>query len=214
MRENIAVATVSGKAYYLVVSELKKHKLPFLSLKPQEDIPLGIKVVITTEEEHHFVRHPHTLIFKVGENPEDIVNEAIRIVKGKTSYARVVVGVDPGKTFGIAVVGDGELIETVNCQSIKEAVSTIAEILEKNPASFKVVKVGNGVPEYLKYLLDSLDRILPEEVEIKTVEEAGTTRLSSKKRNRRALRDMLSAAKIAVREGKLVRRKLLGEKEI
>jgi len=155
-------------------------------------------------------KHPHTIVFNVGENPVDIVNEAIRMVKGKTSYAKVAVGVDPGKTFGIAVVGDGELIESISCQSIKETVDTIAEILEKKPAAYKVVKVGNGVPDYMKYLLDMLDRILPEEVEIKTVEEAGTTRLSSKKRNRRDLRAIRSAAKIAVREGKIIRRKSWG----
>ena len=44
MKAKIAVATVSGKAYYLIVSELKKKNVPFLSLTPNERIPMEVKV--------------------------------------------------------------------------------------------------------------------------------------------------------------------------
>ena len=49
MKTNIAVVTVSGKAYYLILRELKKRKIPFLSLTPKDSIPFNIKVVITTD---------------------------------------------------------------------------------------------------------------------------------------------------------------------
>ncbi len=57
MKAEIAVATISGKAYYLIVSELKKKNIPFLSLTPDESIPTEIKVVITTEKEKRLINH-------------------------------------------------------------------------------------------------------------------------------------------------------------
>jgi len=48
MRTKIAVATVSGRAYYKLVKELKERGLVFLSLVPGEAIPSTIKVVVTT----------------------------------------------------------------------------------------------------------------------------------------------------------------------
>ena len=48
MKAKVAVATVSGKAYYLIVNELKKANVPFISLTPHEPIPLEIKAVSYT----------------------------------------------------------------------------------------------------------------------------------------------------------------------
>lgn len=212
MKEKIALVTVSGKAYYLLVCELKKKKLPFLSLTPQEQIPLEIKVVITTEKERHQITHPNVLVFKDEDNPTVIVEEAERIIKGKQSYEKLVVGVDPGKTFGIAVIGDRTLLETINCQSVDETVKSILGILNKTPAASKVVKIGDGAPTYMQQLLNVLDKTLQKDVFIEIVSEAGTSRFPTETKHRRDIRDMMSAAKIAGRNGQPFTRKGKGEK--
>jgi len=207
MKAKIALATVSGKAYYKLVNELKRKGLLFWSLKPWDSIPLDAKVVITTNEERHYVTHPSVLIFDYESDPEMVVNEAIRIAEGKLSYEKVVIGVDPGKTYGVAVLGDDNVLKTTNCSSLEETISAILEGLGRVPATISVVKVGNGAPAYAKELLHSLDEALPEEVAIEIVSEAGTSHFMNETAHRRELRNMKSAIEIAGRKGQAFTRK-------
>ena len=207
MKAKIAVATVSGRAYYELVKELKRKRLSFSSLKPWDPIPLYIKVVITTKEESHQVSHPQVLLFEKGSNPESVVDEAILIVQGKRSYERVIVGVDPGKTYGIALLGDDKVLETLTSSILEEAVNLVVDCIKRFPTMVRVVRVGNGPPEYTKRLIRSLNEDLPKEIMIEIVSEAGTSHLMSESVNRRGLRDAVSAIAIARRNGKVFPRK-------
>ena len=207
MKAKIALATVSGRAYYKLVNEFKRKKLLFWSLKPWDPIPLDAKVVITTNEERHYVTHPNVLIFDYESDPETVVNEAIRFAQGKLSYEKVVIGVDPGKTYGVAVLGDDNVLKTTNCSSLEETISAIVEGLGRVPAMVSLVKVGDGAPAYAKELLHSLDETLPKEVAIEIVSEAGTSRFVNETAHRRELRNMMSAIEIAGRKGQVFPRK-------
>jgi len=207
MKAEIALVTVSGKAYYRLVKELKGRNLPFLSLTPRDHIPLDIKVVITTREEHHLIKHPNILVFKDESDAATIVDEAVRVSQGKRNYDRVVIGVDPGKTVGIAVLADGNLLETHTCSSLEETKSTILKALEKAPATVSTIKIGNGAPIYAKELLYLLDEAIPKGVVIETVSEAGTSRFVKGTIHRREARDLMSAMKIAERKGQVFPRK-------
>lgn len=204
MKAKIAVATVSGKAYYLLVKELKRRNIPFLSLTPNDAIPMEIKVVITTDEEKHLVNHERVLIFNSGTEPEKLVNQALQVIQGKEYYEKIVIGLDPGEVFGLAVLADGKVVETGNCFSIKETLDKVRKILEnlKNtPTTSILVKIGDGVPEYKEKLLQELDKLLPSNVILETVSEAGTNHYVSETKHRRGLRDIISAIKIAGRNG-------------
>ena len=72
MKAKIAVATVSGKAYYLIVDELKKRNVPFISITPYEPVPMEIKVVLTTERERPLINHENVLTLKEGEDPQTL----------------------------------------------------------------------------------------------------------------------------------------------
>lgn len=203
MKARLAVATVSGRAYYLIVNELKRRGLAFLSLIPHEPIPPDVKVVITTENERHLISHPNVLVFKEDMNPEFLVDEAVRAVQGKKSYEKLVIGVDPGKTFGLAVLGDGAVLETVSTSSLQEAVNKVKDIVKRIPAEAISVRVGYGTLSYAKEILHLLDKSLPENVVLEMVEEAGTSKYSIEQKHRRGLRDVVSAIRIAGRDGKV-----------
>lgn len=207
MKPKIAVATVSGKAYYLLVKELKERSLEFLSLTPYETVPLDIEVVITTVAERRFVQHPKILVYEDGADPATIVKEAVRMVGGKKHYETVVVGVDPGKTFGVAVMSDGKILETVTCSSIDETIHAIMDVLVKTGSANRVVKVGSGATSITSELLSVLDDTLPEDVSIEVVDEAGTSRFVGETLHKRGLRDAFSAVKIAERRGDTYQRK-------
>lgn len=212
MKAEVAVATIQGKTYFLIVKKLKERKIPFLSLVPGETIPAEIKIVITTEKEKHLVNHERILVYNGKTRPETAVNDIRKIIEGKESYERMVIGIDPGEVFGLAIIADGKVNETKNCFSINEVISKITSVLEDvNLALTSVsIKIGNGVPIY-RELTKELDLILPTQVTFEVVSEAGTSHALNHNKHRRGLRDIASAICIAGRSGHLYPRKKLEE---
>ena len=202
MKEKVAVATVEGKTYFLIVNQLRERNIAFLSLVPGDPVSAEVKVVITTEKEKHLIKHEKILVF-LNENDLDIlVNNAEKMLQGKEDYEKMVIGIDPGVAIGFVAIADGKVIEESNCFSTKDVIDTINKTVKT--INFSVtsvaVKIGNGVPVY-KDLLEALDDALPLEVKLQVVNEAGTNRpLKENKRSRR-IRHISSAKKIAARSG-------------
>jgi hypothetical protein len=207
VKTKIAVATVNGRAYYELVNELQRKKLPFLSLKPWDLIPFNIKAVLTTKEESNHINHPKILLFDQELNPESVVNEAFLIVQGKQRYERIVIGVDPGNSCGIAIIGDNKILETLSALNIKNTVQLIVDSLKRFPADIRLVRIGDGIPEYTEILLSYLNDKLPRDTLVEIVREAGTSRITNNSVNRRVLRDVVSAIRIAGRNGRVFSRK-------
>jgi len=210
MKAKIAVVTVSAKAYYIIVNEFKRKNVPFLSLTPYESIPVEVKVVITTEEEKRLIHHEKILAYKTEEDPAAIINEALQIIQGKELYQKVVIGVDPGEVFGLAVLACGKVIDTGNCHSLNETlgkIETIVKDLGNTSASSIAVRIGDGVPECKDRLLQALDEALPPSVVLESVGEAGTDSRLNEAKHRRGLRDIVSAIQIAGRSGQMYHRR-------
>ena len=210
MKAEVAVATIQGKSYFLIVKKLKEKNIPFLSLIPGEIIPAEIKVVITTEKEKKLVNHERLLVFN-SEN-EPIVSDLMKILEGKESYDKIVIGIDPGEVFGLAVIADGKVNETQNCFSIHEVLNKVMSVLESVDFALTSVslKIGNGVSTY-KELIQKLDLVLPTEVTFEVVSEAGTSHPINHNKHRRGLRDIASAICIAGRAGHIYPRKKVKE---
>jgi hypothetical protein len=170
-------------------------------LVPGETVPTEVKAVITTEKEKHRINLEKVLVYDGETDPDALANEVMKILQGKETYEKIVIGVDPGDVFGLAVIADGKVNETGNCFSIQEALNKIRNIMKNVDVSSTGVsiKIGSGVPAY-KELLDALDAALPPEVVLEVVSEAGTSRALNDK-HRRGLRDIASAIRIAGRVG-------------
>jgi hypothetical protein len=212
MKGRVAVATVQGKAYYLIVNALRDNGISFFSLIPGQPIPSRAKLVITTEEEKDKVSYHRVLVFHGEESELDVlVLEVKKFLLGKEAYEHIVVGIDPGEVNGLAVLADGKLIEEANCGSSRELVNGILKILRSVNFSDTgvTVKIGNGVPVY-REILQYLDQALPMQVNLEVVVEAGTNRpMTMHSRN---VRHISSAIRIAGRNGRLlVRRKEFAE---
>jgi len=212
MKAKVAVATVSGKAYFLIVHKLRERNMAFLSLIPGDPVPTEVKVVITTEKEKHLINHERILVYDSEMEPDTVVNEAVKILQGKESYEKIVIGIDPGEVFGLAVMADGKVNETENCFSVQEVLNKIKNIMKNIAISSTAVsvKIGNGVPAY-KDLLETLDDTLPPEVVLEVVSEAGTNRHINENKHRRGLRDIVSAIRIAGRVGHVYPRRKTDE---
>ena len=212
MNAEVAVATVQGKAYFLIVNKLKERGIPFLSLVPGETVPTDIKVVITTEQEKHLINHEKVLVYDGETAPDAAANEIRKILQGKEAYEKIVIGVDPGEVFGLAVIADGKVNETGNSFSIQEALTKVSSVIKTVDLSSTAVtiKIGSGVPMY-KELIEAFDQNLPSEVVLQVVSEAGTNRPLNHNKHRRGLRDIASAIRIAGRAGHIYPRRKTGE---
>ena len=197
MRARVAIATVQGKVYFLVVNELRRRNIHFVSLIPGEPVRVEIKAVITTKEESPLISHHKILIYNRETEPYVFGAEVVKILRGKEIYDHIVIGVDPGQVFGLSVIADEVVVDLENCFSVKETLTKIKDILKTVDFSRTAVtvKIGSGVPVH-RELLELLDDELPKQVSLEIVGEAGTN-LRGEAKNRRGLRHMVSATRIA-----------------
>ncbi len=201
-RAKIAVATVSGKAYYKLVNELKDRDVPFLSLVPGDPIPQSIKVVLTTEKEKPVIDHQRILIYDAEKDPSDIISEALRIVMNKEVYEELVIGVDPGKTFGVAVLADGKTLRREELSTMEKTIDFILTELKRNPSKTQIIRIGKGLPNLAEEIASRLERSIPESVLIEMVDEKGTSSLKNSGFKKK-LSDADSAIKIASKKGEI-----------
>ena len=208
MKEKVAVATVQGKAYFLIVNQLREQNIPFVSLVPSQVVPSKISLVITTEQEKHLVNHDKILVFQGEEELDSLIDKVKVALLGKEAFAKIVFGIDPGTAIGLATLADGKVIEEGNCFSTKEVVDSIFKVLKN--INFEVthvsIKIGNGVPIY-KELLRVLDADLPLQVDLEVVGEAGTNKPLKENKRSRGVRHISSAIRIAGRTGNILPRR-------
>lgn len=208
MKEKVAVATVQGKPYFLLVNQLRELNIPFISLVPGEPVPAKVRLVITTERDKDLVKHDRIVVFHSENELDNIVNEVKKILLGKEKYEKIMIGLDPGKATGLAVLADGKIIDQSNCYTTHEVINTIQKSISNITYSQTAVtvKIGNGVPIY-KVLLEELDTSLPPEIALEVVGEAGTNKPYQEKHRSRRIRHISSAIRIAGRSGRKVERR-------
>lgn len=186
----IAVVTSDMRLYYKVVKELKNEGISFISMKPGEIIPTEIKCVITSSSEKKLILHPNILTVDT-ENSYPIVPR-LRFILTESEPSLIIVGVDPGKTYGIAVLINENVLETHKAFSSKEAAEIIKNILKTFPAVRKIVRIGTGNPLYYKQLLELLNDV---DADLELVNEFETSSGS------RATKDTKAAIAIANKKG-------------
>jgi hypothetical protein len=200
--KEIAIVTYSGKAYYQLTSALKRKKITYYSLTPKDVIPRHVKAVITTETESQYVTHPNTFIFS-SEDPNRFITTIIQRVQGKNEYSQVVIGVDPGHQFGLAILGDGTLLETKLISDMKEVVAAIQSFVLNFVVEQTLIKIGNGNPLLSIELRRLLQTQLDAAINIEIVDEHGTTKNYRRYSSyNRTSKDIYSAIRIAQRRRK------------
>jgi hypothetical protein len=200
----IALLMNSGKAYYQLTSALKTKKITYYSLTYKDVIPRHVKAVITTKTESQFVAHPTTFVFS-NEDPITFINYVLRHIHGKKEYAQVAIGIDPGRQFGLALLGDGILLETKIILDMNDIVATLQLLLFNYRAEQTIIKIGNGNPSLSTELSQMLQAQLDPTIDIEIVDEHGTTknyrRFSS---YNRTSKDIYSAIRISHRNGERI----------
>jgi hypothetical protein len=171
----IGVVTENFSLYYELVHLLKHDRIPFVSLSLSDSIPANVGVVITSRDESDKIRFKKKLVIGKGDDHRATINEALRMISGKDRYNMLVIGIDPGNRPGLAVLGDGIVVETAQIASPEEVAVEIERILPLHPAKDVRVRIGHGDKTNRNRIINSLSG-LPVIIEI--VDEKGTTKHS------------------------------------
>ncbi len=205
-RKDVAVATLNGRVYFGLVERLKRKNIGFIVKKPWETIPLGVRVVFTTRDEAAYVKH-HTILFCEEKNLDRVVEEASAIIQGLDgkSFDELVVGIDPGKTIGLAVVNRGVVLKSSTHQSFKEVFQTLDQTIQSLKPKKVLVKVGMGgcLNLDLKKEIDNFTKLMQDKFNIPLkvlfVDEKNTTTIIKRRKIKKREKDIASAVEIALR---------------
>ena len=196
--DRICVATSKARAYYALVSRLRRAGLPFTSVLPDSDSG-GCELVLTTAEEAGRFGGRALALEDLDENPGIFKGQVVSRLRGKEDV--VLVGIDPGKRTGLAVFYGQTRLAFNTFDSAGALYSRISAFARGIPSSRMLVRVGNGNRSMAARLIDGLKREVPEAT-VEVVDESGTSSGSSKMKG--VQKDQVSAAKIAFRKGEVV----------
>ncbi len=199
-RWEAAIATENPKILYRVVQLLKKLEIKFVICSPTDHRCDHAHIVITGPDDN-FEQHERKI--EVTENFDiDFVRiEMMSKLHDLHSPSRAVIGIDPGMTFGVALVIDGIPVYS-NSLSSPDSVMTLTQQLVNHTKTLffecqTVVRIGTGSNLYATLLLRSSKNIRTK-LPIELVNEHNTTITGG------ARSDESSAILIAGRSGRPV----------
>jgi len=196
--DRICVATSKARAYYALVSRLRRAGLPFTSILPDSDFG-DCELVLTSADEAGRFGGRALALEDLDENPGVFKGQIVSRLRGKEDV--VLVGVDPGKRTGLAVFYGQTRLAFSTFDSAGAVCSRIGAFARGIPSSRLLVRVGDGNRSMAARLIDGLKKEVPEAT-IEVVDESGTSSGSSKLKG--VQKDQVSAAKIAFRKGEVV----------
>jgi hypothetical protein len=194
MRTVIGVLTENFRLYHDLVAELKAQGVPFQSLAYGRPIPSRVGVILTSPDERP--RVAFRAVVAAGDVREAVA-KARQMLRGRLAWKELVVGVDPGATPGVAVVGDGEVIETRRAARPEAVASMVRSVVRAYPADRVRIRIGHQDPTNRNRIINALARdALPVEI----VNEEGTTTRSPHS-------DLDAAVRIAFTRGERAERR-------
>jgi hypothetical protein len=187
----IVVATADFEVYHDVVSELRDRGVQFTTVELGQDLPDGTAVVVTGPGEGDAVDGPH-VVEAEPDAPRRAVEAALAYLRG--GDGRTVVGVDPGRKPGIAVLSGDRVVAAFQVPASDAAAVVRDEVAEDVDA---VVRVGDGARREGAKVVSGLS-----DVRVELVDETGTTPYLGA--GARGMGDVLAAVNIARTEGEVV----------
>lgn len=180
----IVVATANFEIYHDVVGELRDRGVSFTTIDPDDALPVETTVVITGPGERDRLAASDVVVAE-PDAPRRAVEAALAVLRGDDG--RTVVGVDPGRKPGIAVLS-GDVVVAAFQVPANDAADVVRDAIRD--AVDPIVRVGDGARREGATIVDGL-----ENVRVELVDETGTT--PSLGTGARGMGDVLAAVNIA-----------------
>jgi hypothetical protein len=192
------------RLYHELVSHLKAREMQFISLSVRDDIPPNVGVIIVSENLASEVNFGKKVVCRSWKDVEFSVNKALQLLKGKDVFGEIVIGIDPGAKPGIAILGDGELLNSIIAKSPEDVLEVVRKAIETYPFEVFKVKIGHGDKVNRNRIINSL---VGDGFSIEVVDEERTTkdaRIGIKPKTRDKRIDAIAALHIAQGNGEVV----------
>ncbi len=156
----LGILAENFRVYHRLLSLLKEMDQPFESLLSAEDTA-DFDLVITDANIHG------RNIYRTNGTDEFRLKQ---MIKARNSE-RIVVGIDPGPTPGIATVANDVVIDRRNIYNVAEVGDYVAQVGRECRYSKFVVKIGDGDRRYRNAIIKQL-----ENYDLQVVNEKGSSR--------------------------------------
>lgn len=170
-----------------------------LVLNPEEPIPPHVGVIITTERESELIDFGHDSIIIADNRPQATLDKALSMLSGE-DFEQIIIGIDPGKYPGIAVLGNNRTI-SVHHVSVGDVFPLIKRIMREFNNNKIIVRIGHGARLIRSQLVNG---ILDLGLQVEMVDETGTTPQLGKGVHGQVMSDIIAAINIALIPGKIV----------
>ena len=183
-----AIITEDFRLYHSLLREMRRLDIPHVSLTPGEEIPPYVGIVLSSEKEVDSIDFP----VKIGRNdPERAASEALVYLSGTKECSSVLIGIDPGKRPGMAVVCDGKVVERIQARDPEDCMRVARNALRSRRYSSARIRIGDGDITNRNRVIAALYSL---GVEMEMVDERNTTRYTKND-------DIEAAISIAMTEG-------------
>ena len=200
--KTIGVFTKDFSLYYDLIKALKIRKIAFVSLNSLDNIPSGIGVLLTSNNELHDIKQSKVIAADAYDTIDHAIDLAIQMLVGKDLYSKVYIGIDPGDQPGIAVVGDDILLQKMNVDTPEKVITRIKRVIREFPSTETLIRIGHGSIITRNRIINSLISL---GIPIEIVDETKTTPTQQIKR---LDKDGEAAAAIALLSGGKVQKRL------
>ena len=197
---SVIIATENFRFLYKIneiLSDIKEIKTNHIL--PNQSIPSNVDVVITTEIEKQNIAF-NTVFVPKAFNHYYLFSNIYLLANNKSYFDSVVIGIDPGKTTGLAVLAEGEAI--LGSAEFYTAVDTVKEIITvffNVETSDLVIKVGQGGGQMKNEIVKRLNEIFHDKVPILIVNEDFTSQKKIEKFGNKIAKNIQSAILIAMK---------------
>ena len=172
MRKVLGILTQDFRLYHDLVAALRARGLPFESLSFDRRIPEGVGAILTSAAEAHRVRSRNVVPV---DDLESSIGRALQVLKGRREWREILIGIDPGREAGIAILGDGEVLDTRLARDPESVGDILRRAVRTFPGKEVRVRVGHGDPTNRNRVLNA---IAAHGWRVEIVDEAGTTHRS------------------------------------
>jgi hypothetical protein len=178
--------------------------LQFESLSPQEAALSNAKVIITTKHEAEIFKRKDILLdTELEKFPVLMKAKILRYSMGPRYSDLLTIGIDPGKRIGVSIIYMHNEIACFVESSPSKVVQLVSGLLAGIDSKKKIVRIGDGDLYMARLIATVLKSRFDNLVDIEIVDEWGTSLPHNTGKNRRGVRDISSARKIALRNGRI-----------
>ncbi len=202
----VIVATLSGRSYYKITSTLRSLDLNFLSLSPEEAALSDAKIIITTSDESKIVNRSDVFLdTQLEQFPLSVKAKILQNLMNSygSTNDQLIIGIDPGERIGVSILYCHFELDKVILSSVHSTVEKVSFILSSINSSTKIVRIGDGSLTLSYQIAEILKSYFKDKVIVEIVNEHGTSLRQGTEKNRRGIRDISSARKIAYRKGRI-----------